>query len=526
MALRDGKVMAVGPEDEVLNLRGRDTALFRMEGRFVMPGFVDAHVHLLVGGLQLFRVDLRGASTRQEFMQRVGDRTRTTPVGEWILGGGWNQEDWGGEFPTREWLDRVTPDHPVFLERMDLHMGVANSLALRLAGIDADTPDPESGSIDRDPDTGEPTGLLREKAMLAMGRVIPDLTDAARESAVRAAALTALSQGITQVHDMGAVQRTSESWHSLEVLRRLEADGRLPIRVSSALPVGDWRKVTELVEDTGWGVGRLNWGRVKGFVDGSLGSSTAWFHEPYLHEPQSYGSEICDLDQLRSDLSEAFAAGLQPAVHAIGDRANDWLVEVYRELRAGGADLAKCLRIEHAQHLSAEAIRGIGSERLITSIQPLHMLDDAPFVREKLGQDRETRSFAFGSLERAGALLAMGSDWPVAPMDPVGTLCTAVARAIPEAGADGPGAPWLAEERLSLASALTAHTWGGARAGRLEEGTGSLEPGKVADLVALSANPFEMPPEELAYRLEVDMTFVDGVLAFQRDDTTAVLGAP
>ncbi len=524
VALRDGKVLAVGPEDDVMNLKGRDTALFPMEGRFVMPGFVDAHVHLLVGGLQLFRVDLRGVSTREEFMQRVGDRTRTTPPGDWILGGGWNQEDWGGEFPTREWLDRVTPEHPVFLERMDLHMGVANSLALEMAGIDDETPDPENGRIDRDPDTGRPTGLLREKAVLGMGRAIPDLTDAARQSAVRAAALTALSQGITQVHDMGAVQRASESWHSLEILRTLEAAGRLPIRVSSALPVADWQRVAQLVAEEGRHRGRLDWGRVKGFVDGSFGSSTAWFHEPYRHEPERSGAEICDLEQLQADLASALEADLQPAVHAIGDRANDWLLEVCRDLRRQNPDRLARLRIEHAQHLTAAAIEEMGAHEMLLSIQPLHILDDAPWVRTKLGPDRERRSFAFGSLERAGGLLAMGSDWPVAPMDPVGTLWSAVARLLP--GSATPEAPWLPDERLSLDSALRAHTWGGARAGGLDGRTGSLDPGKVADLVALSENPFRVPAEELCHRIEVDMTFVDGVLAYRRDDATAVLAAP
>ncbi len=519
LALRDGKILAVGPEDEVRNLKGRDTALFPMEGRFVMPGFVDAHVHLLVGGLQLFRVDLRGVSTREEFMQRVGDRTRTTPPGEWILGGGWNQEDWGGEFPTREWLDRVTPEHPVFLERMDLHMGVANSLALEMAGIDHDTPDPENGRIDRDPETGRPTGLLREKAVLAMGRVVPDLTDAARQSAVRAAALTALSEGITQVHDMGAVQRASESWHSLDILRTLEADGRLPVRVSSALPVAHWERVAEFVEEEGWGRGRLDWGRVKGFVDGSFGSSTAWFHEPYLHEPDSRGAEICDLEQLEADLAHALAAGLQPAVHAIGDRANDWLLEACRRLRGRYPDAVARLRVEHAQHLSPEAVQEMGAQGMITSLQPLHMLDDAPWVRTKLGEDRERRSFAFGSLERAGALLALGSDWPVAAMDPVGTLWSAVTRLLP--ASRKPDEPWLPDERLSLDSALRAHTWGGARAGGLDARTGSLEAGKVADLVALSHNPFQVPPEELYERIQVDMTFVDGVLAYRREDAGA-----
>jgi predicted amidohydrolase YtcJ len=523
MALRDGKVLAVGREEDILNLRGPHTALFPMEGRFVMPGFVDAHVHLLVGGLQLFRVDLRGVGTRQEFVQRVGDRTRSTPPGEWILGGGWNQEDWGGGLPDREWLDRVTPEHPVFLERMDLHMALANTRALELAGIDEETPDPPNGSFDRDPETGRLTGLIREKAMLAMTRAIPPLTDEARRSAIRAAALTALSRGITQVHDMGAVQRASESWESLAVVRALDKEGRLPLRVGSALPVADWEHAAELVAREGRGEGRVRWGRVKGFVDGSFGSSTAWFGNPYLHLADNHcGAEICDLGRLRDDLRWAVGAGLQPAVHAIGDRANEWLLEVRNELAALHPEEIDRFRFEHAQHLTGDLVREMGRSGVVASVQPLHMIDDAPHVGEKLGPERERFTYAFGSMARAGVRLALGSDWPVAPMDPISTAWIAATRS---ASVEGwPGDPaWLPAERLSLDAALRAHTWGSAVAGCAEETTGSLESGKLADFVVLSADPFAVPLDELWERIQVEMTFVDGVMAYRRDDAAAAL---
>ena len=519
LALKDGRILAMGSEEEVLAHRGPDTALFPLGGRFVMPGFVDAHVHLLTGGLRFFRVDLRGASSRQEFVQRVSDRTRITPPGEWILGGDWNQEEWGGDFPDRNWLDRVTRNHPVFLQRMDLHMGLANSVALELAGIHADTPDPNNGRIDRNPVTGEPTGILRERAMLPVYDAIPDLSDEDCMAAMRTGAISALSLGLTQLHDMGAVQKLSESWQSLRVLGTLEAGGRLPIRVHSALPIQHWERAAELVREEGYGGGRLRWGGVKAFVDGSFGSSTAWFREPYRHEPDSHGGPVCDLDLLATQLTGALDRGLRPIVHAIGDRALDWLVDLCATIDEDQPGRSDALRIEHAQHLSERGLRELGRSGRIASVQPLHILDDAPWVEMKIGEERGRRTYAFGSLEAAGARLALGSDWPVAPMDPLAAIRTAVTRQLPEGPGSGGGQAWNPQERLALESALRAHTWGGAMAAGWESETGSLEAGKCADFVVLSGDPFQVDPEELGRGLLVDMTFVDGILAFRRDDS-------
>lgn len=520
LALRHGRIQAVGSSDELMALRGPDTAVFPLGGRFVMPGFIDAHVHLLTGGARFFRVDLRGAGSRQEFTQRIADRARTTPPGEWILGGDWNQEDWGGEFPDRDWIDHVTPEHPVFVQRMDLHLALANSVALELAGIGPDTSAPPNGRIDRGSKTGRLTGILRERAMLPVYDAIPDLGDEDVVAAMRAGVIAALSRGVTQVHDMGAVQKLGESWQGLRVLGRLEAEGRLPIRVNAALPLAHWQRAAELVAERGRGGGRVRWGGVKGFVDGSFGSSTAWFHEPYLGSIDDTGGPICDLDQLAGDIEGALGAGLQPVVHAIGDRANDWLLDLCGTLDERRQGFTRDLRIEHAQHLTADAIAEIGRTGRIVSVQPLHLLDDAPWIPAKIGKDRGDRSYAFRSLADAGARIALGSDWPVAAMDPLATISTALSRTLPEGPGDGAGRPWNPGERLELDCALRAHTWGGAVAGGWESMTGSLAPGKFGDFIVLSENPFELGPSELDESLQVDMTFVDGILVHSRAGAT------
>ena len=524
MALRHGRVLALGSRDEVMTLRGPGTAVHSLEGGFVMPGFVDAHVHLQVGGLALHRLDLRGVASPEEFIQRVADRTRSTPEGGWILGGDWSQEDWDGALPNREWLDRAAPNHPVFLHRRDLHMGVANSLALALARIHADTPDPDNGHIDRAPGSGEPTGILREWAIRSVAEAIPPPSEGERRSALRAGALHALSHGVTQLHDKGALHSTQESWRSFRLLQVLRAEGRLPVRVVASLPLEDWEGVAELVAAEGRGDEWLRWGRVKAFVDGSLGSTTAWFHEPYLGEPWNFGAPISDLDELRRDLIRAVDSGLHPAVHAIGDRANDWILDVYEEIGRAHPDRDLRLRVEHGQHMTPSAVERAGSVDVVYSVQPLHLVDDASWTHHKLGPEREKEAFPFRSLERAGARLAFGSDWTVAPLHPLAAVQSAVTRRV--RGADGvPAGAWIPEERMRLGHALLAHTYGGAVAGFMEGETGSLAVGKRADFVVLSNNPFEVVPDHLLEEVRVEMTFVDGILAFKLEDALSGTGS-
>jgi predicted amidohydrolase YtcJ len=520
VAIRAGRILAVGATEEVAALSGPSTRVVRMEGRCILPGFVDAHVHFQAGGLDLGRVDLRSVRSREDWVRAVQRKVEGTPSGAWILGGGWDEHRWGGTLPDRGWLDEISEDHPVFLLRSDLHIGLANSRALALAGIDVGTPDPDLGSIDRDPESGIPTGILRERAMERVVACIPAPSPQERERAIVAAADYALSLGVTQVHDMGAFQNPAESWASLATLQRLHAARRLPMRVRAAVPITDRARLIEKVQEEGRGDARLGWGMVKGFVDGSLGAATAWFHQPYSDLPTSAGGPISDLDELRTEIQEAVQAGFQPLVHAIGDRAVDWLLEVYLEVLEDHPGEALRLRVEHAQHLSPSAVASASSPGVVLSVQPAHMADDGAWAEGRIGAERVPRAFAFGTLQRAGARLALGSDWTVAPLDPRCALDAAVTRRIL---ADPKGRSFgAAEERLSMDIALRAHTWGGAYAGGMEGETGTLEVGKRADLAVLSGNPFRIEGTALVDEIRNDFTFVDGDLVWSREDGVGV----
>jgi len=515
LALRGGRVLAVGTDREIEALRGPGTRVIPLGGRFVCPGFVDAHLHLQSGGLQLSRVDLRGVTDRETFEARVREHARRTPPGGWILGADWDHQDLGG-LPTREWLDRAAPGHPVFLNRLDMHMGVASSPALRLAGIGATSSDPEGGLVDREPDTGEPTGILRERAMDAISRIVPPPSWEERRNALLAGLRHALERGVTQLHDMGALHSAEESWLSLKVLRAIHDEGRLPLRVSAAIPFTDRAELDRMVREEGRGDAFLRWGAVKGFVDGSLGSSTAWMHEPYLGQGDNCGVTITDPAELEEGILDAARRGLQPIVHAIGDRAGDWLLGVYEELerRFPGADLRP--RFEHAQHLSPEGLVRAGRTRAILSPQPMHLIEDGRWAGGLLGPEREGRSFAFRTLLENGARLAFGSDWTVAPVDPIGALQAAVSRRLRGDGGE-PGPAWTPGEAISLDAALRAHTFEGARAAFLEGETGVLAAGMRGDVVVLSRDPFAVAavaPERLSAEVAVEMTLVEGEVAW------------
>ena len=501
MAVGQGRVLAVGSAEEIRPFQGRRTRILSAGGATVLPGFVDAHIHLLSGGLDLSRLDLRTLRDPEAFRARVAGAAATTPLGGWILGGGWDEHKWGGELPSRAWLDAVAPRHPVFLTRSDLHVGVANTMALQRAGIL-----PDGGVAGDSP--ASVTGLLRESEMDLVTRQIPPPTDVQREAAIQAAALEALRHGITQVHDMGVLQNASESWASLRALERLRAREALAIRVSAALPLSERRALSARIGEMGRGCDRLQWGPVKSFVDGSLGAGTAWFLDDYSHQPGHRGSPVVHLDELAEALKDAVALGLDPIVHAIGDAATAWLAQQYEALLATHGDAVRQLRMEHAQHLAPGTIRRLLNPKLVLSMQPAHLLDDGPWMHRFLGQPRLSGAYAFRTLLDAGARLALGSDWTVAPMDPRVALQGAVR-------AEHPGGA----EHLPVEAALAAHTWQASEAAGFRGQTGALIPGRRADFTLWDTWPMALPPERAFTEIEIESTWVDGALAWSRTST-------
>ncbi len=506
LAVKAGFVQAVGTNREVRALRGRGTEVVRLKGRMVVPGFIDSHTHFIPGGFQLSSVDLRDADSREEFGRRIVEFMRTLASGEWITGGDWDHEMWGGELPEKAWIDAGTLVNPVFVSRLDGHMALANSLALELAGITGSTPVPPGGEIVLNPETGEPTGILKDEAMALVSRVIPEPTEEALDDALDDAIEYALSMGVTQTHHMG-------TWDDLETFRRARADGRLKMRIYSVVPIYTWERLRDFVEENGRGDDNLWWGGLKGFVDGSLGSTTAWFYDPYADDPSTSGLLTTDTASLRRWALAGDEAGLQVIIHAIGDRANDWLLDVYQEAVEQNGPRDRRFRIEHAQHLSPEAFARFAALGVIPSMQPYHAIDDGRWAEKRIGRERIKTTDAFRSLLDAGASLSFGSDWTVAPMDVRDGLYAALTRRTTD-GANPGG--WVPEEKVSLEDALTAYTWGSAHAGFMEGKVGRLESGKYADLVVLSQDLFQMDAVEIP-TVQVEMTMVGGEIVYRNE---------
>ena len=485
VAVRGGTIVAVGDDDAIEGFVGPGTERVALGGRMVVPGLMDNHTHFISGGFDLAGVQLRDAATPAEFTRRIAEQAQRRQ-GEWIQGGTWDHELWGGELPHRRWIDSATGATPVFVSRLDGHMGLANGRALELAGVTARTPDPAGGTIVRDRD-GTPTGVLKDAAMSLVFNVIPEPSPAELDRALDAAARYAVARGVTHVTDMG-------SWAGLETYRRAAAAGRLPVRVYAAVPIATWERLAGYIARNGRGDHRLAWGAVKGFVDGSLGSTTAWFYQPYDDAPETTGLQVTDTTALREQILAADSAGLHVVVHAIGDRANENVLDLMESLIRSGAD-PSLLRVEHASVLAEADITRFGSLGITASVQPAFIASETGWLEKRLGRDRLTRTYPFRSLAEAGAPLAGGSDSPVEPPHPLWGMATARDRCglVPEESLDG-------------AAALAMFTSGAAAAiGR----TGVLEPGAEANLTIVSVDPVEATPGDLR-QAEVVATWVGG----------------
>ncbi|HXV59343.1 MAG TPA: amidohydrolase [Vicinamibacteria bacterium] len=491
------RILAVGSSSEVRARLG-GARVVDATGRFVTPGFIDSHVHFLDGGFRLASVQLRDASSPEEFTRRIAEFAAAAPPGSWILGGDWDHQLWGGDLPERHWIDEVTPENPVWVHRLDGHMALANRLALEAAGVTRDTADVEGGSIERDED-GEPTGILRDNAMDLVGDVVPPPDEAMTARALEAAMGYVAQRGVTTVHHMG-------TWDDLAAFRRAREKNALTTRIYAAVPLASWERLRDFVAAEGRGDEWLRYGMLKGFVDGSLGSHTAAFHAPYDDQPADRGFFVNGEEDLYEWISGADAAGLHVAVHAIGDRANETLLDIFERVSRVNGERDRRFRVEHAQHLRKEDISRFAPLGVIPSMQPYHAIDDGRWAEKVIGPLRIRTTYAFKSLLEAGADLAFGSDWFVAPPTPLEGIYAAVTRrTLDEANPDG----WVPEEKIGVEDALTAYTRAAAYASFEEGNRGMLKPGYLADFTVIDRDLTAVEPEEIR-TARVVMTVVAG----------------
>ena len=497
------RIAAVGDAARIRALCGKATRIVDLDGAFVMPSFIDNHTHFLRASFMLGTPELRTARTRQEFIERIGRAARDLRQGQWLQGGNWDEQMWGGELPTRAWIDAVTPDTPVALVRLDQHLMLLNTLALKLAGVTRDTPDPEGGLILKD-ERGEPNGLLKDKAKALVQRVIPAPSDAEIDEAIARGAAYALSKGVTQVHV------TELDWTTHHSLRRLRARNATGIRFYSFVPIEDWRELDRLVRAEGRGDEWVRWGGVKGLIDGSLGSRTALFRDGYADDPHNHGLYRTPRERLREMIFGADAANLHVTIHAIGDAGNDQVLDMFEASVARNGARDRRFRIEHAQHLLREDIPRFARQNVIASMQPYHAIDDGRWAGKPLGERRLHGAWAIRSLLDAGARVTFGSDWPVAPLDPLLAIDAAVLRrTIDGAHPDG----WTPEQRIDVEEALTAYTAANAYAGFQEDRLGLIAPGRLADVVVLDT---DLTTCELAKirAAKILSTMIDGKTGF------------
>ncbi|HEX9165293.1 MAG TPA: amidohydrolase [Gemmatimonadales bacterium] len=504
VAVRDDVIVAVGDSASLLRQAGDRTEVVR--GAFVMPGFQDDHAHFLGWGQTLAAVDLRDASTKEEFVGRIAAFARKLQPGEWILEGNWDHERLpGGRMPTRDWIDSVTPDNPVFVARYDGHMAFANSAALRAAGIDRSVKDVPGGEIVRDA-RGEPTGVFRDEAMNLVFAAIPPASPSQLDSALARAMRDAAEHGVT------AVSHVSSTWPDVAAIRRARERGALTLRISTYHVLADWRSAAESLRVNGPGDDWVRIAGVKGFVDGSLGSTTAWFDQPFSDAPNTSGLTVTNLDSLRSWVGRADSAGLQVVVHAIGDRANGWILDVFDSVAAANGPRDRRFRVEHAQHLRRADIPRFAALGVIPSMQPYHAIDDGRWAEKRIGAERIRTTYAFRSLLDAGARLTFGSDAPVAFLNPLVGVYAAVTRAT----LDGrhPGG-WVPEEKIAVEEALRAYTATNAWGFYMEGKTGVLRPGMQADIAVLDQDLTAIEPVAIK-DAKVVATVVGGRVVFRR----------
>jgi predicted amidohydrolase YtcJ len=491
VAVLGDRIVAVGSNDDVKLWQGAHTRVIDAAGKLLLPGFNDSHVHFVDGGLALDSVQLNDATSAQEFARRITERAKLTPKGEWITGGDWDETKWNpARMPTRELIDPATPDTPVFVSRYDGHMALANSVTLRLAGITAQTPDPPGGVIVHDAQ-GNPTGALKDAAMDYVYKIAPPLSHDGRVKAVKRALAHAASLGVT------SVQHMNPEYADIAVYDELLQRGELTARIYAAPLITGVDDQVKIGIRHAFGGSFLRIGALKAYADGSLGSSTAYFFEPFSNQPDNHGllsDEMHPVSLMQDRMMRADAAGLQICTHAIGDQGISIILDLYSAIVKAHGETDRRFRIEHAQHMAAKDFDRFAQLHVIASMQPYHAIDDGRWAEERIGHERASRTYAFRTFLEHGVRLAFGTDWNVAPLNPMLGVYAAVTRATLD-GKNPKG--WFPEQKLTVAEAVEAYTMGSAFAEFQENLKGSITPGKLADMVLLSDDIFTIDPAKI-----------------------------
>lgn len=501
------RIVFAGKEKDAAAFTDKSTEVIDLKGKLMLPGFIDNHTHFLSGGFYLDGLDLRGAKSTTEFKNIIREYVKKHPEG-WITGGNWDHEAWEvKDLPRKEWIDEFTPNQPVMIDRFDGHMALVNSFALKLAGITKDTPSPEGGLIVKDPVTGEPTGMLKDNAMGLVYTLIPDHSSSEYDRALELALAHAKKLGVTSIQDI-------TYRNDLLAYQRFEKQGKLTCRVYTRLPVYEYKNLVNAGITYGFGSDLLKLGSLKVFADGSLGSSTAWFFEPYDQDTTTSGlpNDYVIDGRLKEWAIDADKNLLQLSVHAIGDKANKYILDLFEEITNVNPKWDRRFRIEHAQHVRFEEIPQFKRLGVIASVQPYHAIDDGCWAEKRIGKRRIQYTYPFRSYLDGGVHLAFGSDWTVAPLSPILGIHAAVTRATLD-GLNPDG--WIPNQKISVEEAVLSYTITNAYAAFEEKVKGSIEPGKFADFVILEKDIFTIAPETIK-DVEVAMTVFDGTTIYKK----------
>jgi len=515
VAIAGNTILATGTTAEMRKLAAPSAKIIDLAGRRVVPGFNDAHIHVMIGGEDELGVHLTSAKSAAEFRQRIADFARTAPKGSWILNGLWDEQRWTErKLPTHELIDDITPDNPVAVARTDLHMIVANKLAMQLAHVDRNTKDVPGGVILRDKD-GNPTGIFKDAAKALILSAIPPQNEEQVKQDILAAQRVAARNGVTSVQDMAVAAEDPEGALRVKAVQSLYREGRLTVRFAEALSLNYAKQLSELGIERDFGNAYYHVGSLKSFADGGLGASTAWFTEPYTDNPANSGiasDQLREPEKMYAAMHTADRAGLQLIMHAIGNRANHEILNMYERLEKEDGPGDHRFRIEHAQTLLPSDIARFAALHVIASVQPFHAIDDGRWAERRIGPERIKTTYAFRSLFDSGAVVCFGSDWPVAPLRPITGIYAAVTRrTIDGKNPDG----WVPEQKVTVAQAVRAYTVNAAYAEGEERIKGSITPGKLADLAVLSQDIFHIDPVQID-ATEVDMTIFDGNVLYER----------